>query len=304
MNITAFKSIATNALGRTVLLGRKYAPEILLGVGLTGAITAAVLACKASTKAELLYKQAKVNIDRIHEAKEKYPLTVYSEQDYKQDLITSYTQSTVEFVKLYGPAVTLGIASIALILASHGMMSKRNASLIAAYKLIDDSFSKYRARVKAEFGEEKERKFRFNLVDEVNKKKPKKGEEKTEELKAKIESDLFELSEYAKWFDENSPQWQKDNTHNMFFLQAQQTFANHLLQSRGHVFLNEIYDSLGFPRTKAGAIVGWIKDHGDNRIDFNMYSPSSDVNRDFVNGYNQRRVLLDFNVDGIIYDMI
>lgn len=300
MNITSFKAVVTSGIGRSGLILKKYTPEILLGVGIVGGVAAAVLACKASTKAELLLKQSKEIISNVYEAKEKYPTTTYSENDFRQDLAIAYTQSAVGFVKLYGPAVSLAIMSIGLILASHGMMSKRNAALMAAYKLVDESFNKYRKRVAEEMGVEKERLFRYNLVDEAN---PPKDENGNEIKKTGLE-DFFELSEYARWFDESSPQFKKDNSMNLFFLQTQQTFANHLLQARGHVFLNEIYDALSLPRSRAGAIVGWVKNRGDNYIDFNMYSSSNQDNRDYMNGYQTKRVLLDFNVDGVIYDMI
>lgn len=300
MNVSNFKSIMTNVIGRSGLILKKYAPEILLGAGIVGGVTATVLACKASTKAGLLARQSKEILATVYEAKLKYPPTTYSENDFRRDLALAYTQSAVGFVKLYGPSVTLGIMSIGLILASHGMMSKRNAALIAAYKLVDESFSKYRKRVAEEIGVEKEKQFRYNLVAEND---SEKVDEAGKESK-KTELEGFELSEYGRWFDESSPQFKKDNSMNLFFLQAQQTFANHLLQARGHVFLNEIYDALSLPRSRAGAIVGWVKNHGDNYVDFNMYSPSNDNNRDYVNGYNVRRVLLDFNVDGVIYDMI
>ena len=64
---------------------------------------------------------------------------------------------------------------------------------------------------------------------------------------------------------------------------------------------------LGIPRTQAGQIVGWIYDEkhpiGDNKVDFGIYNTYNEANRNFVNGY-ERTILLDFNVDGNILDMI
>ena len=91
------------------------------------------------------------------------------------------------------------------------------------------------------------------------------------------------------------------------YLRRQQEFANEMLRARGHLYLNEVYDMLGFPRTKAGQIVGWIYDdknpNGDNYVDFNIYDVTDESKRDFVNGY-ERSILLDFNVDGPIYEMM
>ena len=73
------------------------------------------------------------------------------------------------------------------------------------------------------------------------------------------------------------------------------------------MFLNDVYEMLGIPKTKAGYVVGWIydKNHpvGDNEVDFGIFDMEREKNRDFVNGY-ERTILLDFNVDGNILDMM
>jgi hypothetical protein len=76
-----------------------------------------------------------------------------------------------------------------------------------------------------------------------------------------------------------------------------------MLRVRGHVFLNEVYDALGIERTKAGSVVGWVMGEGRaNSIDFGLYDGRERA-RAFVNGY-ERTIILDFNVDGVIYDLI
>jgi hypothetical protein len=75
--------------------------------------------------------------------------------------------------------------------------------------------------------------------------------------------------------------------------------------SRGHVFLNEVYDILGIPRSQAGAIIGWVltgDGSTDNYLNFGIFD-DNDSAIDFVNG-REGSVLLDFNVDGIIFDKI
>ena len=71
--------------------------------------------------------------------------------------------------------------------------------------------------------------------------------------------------------------------------------------------MNDVYDMLGFPKTKAGQIVGWVYDENDNTrdnfVDFGFTNINKEKCRDFVNGY-ERNVILDFNVDGNILDMI
>lgn len=111
-------------------------------------------------------------------------------------------------------------------------------------------------------------------------------------------------SEYARYFDEGCTGWDKNPENNMYFLKAQENYANELLRSRGHLYLNEVYDMLGIPRTKAGQIVGWIYDEnnptGNNRVDFGL---ALEMNREFINGFDSR-VMLDFNVDGNILELV
>jgi hypothetical protein len=119
-----------------------------------------------------------------------------------------------------------------------------------------------------------------------------------------VNDDRLYVSSYARFFDESCPSWTNDPEMNVMFLKAQQHYANMLLQSRGHLFLNEVYDMLGLPRTKAGQIVGWMYDtespSGDNCVDFDLHSQH---NERFVNGY-EKSALLDFNVDGVILEGI
>lgn len=114
------------------------------------------------------------------------------------------------------------------------------------------------------------------------------------------------FSSYARFFDSGCTGWQKDPECNLLFLKQQQNYANDILRTRGHLFLNEVYDMLGIPRTKAGQLVGWVyngdRQPADNYVDFGIYD-NHVQNSDFVNGY-ANSIVLDFNVDGEIIDQI
>lgn len=124
--------------------------------------------------------------------------------------------------------------------------------------------------------------------------------------KNRIEDEV-NVSQYAKVFDDGCVRWTKDSEVNLIYLKEQQNYCNYLLKSKGHLFLNEVYDILGIPRTKAGAIVGWVYDEknpiGDNFVDFGIYDTNDERNSDFINGYKSTAIL-DFNVDGNILDYI
>ena len=111
------------------------------------------------------------------------------------------------------------------------------------------------------------------------------------------------VSMYAKVFDSSSPMWTKDPEYNLMFLRQLQLHTTEKLMTNGYLFLNEVYDTLGLPRTKAGQVVGWIYDPknpvGDNYVDCGIYDVAR--NSGFINGY-ENSILLDFNVDGLILD--
>lgn len=298
--IKSIGTMVSRATGRGGIVLKKNSPEILMVTGVVGVIASTVMACKATLKADEVIDEAKRKLDSVKYAKENLEKEEYSDGDYKRDLAVTYVQTGFEFIKLYGPAVLLGTASIGCILGSHNIMKKRNIALVAAYKAIETSFNNYRKRVIEDWGVDKDREYRtgirHQLVNEVNE----NGEE-TE--KVVTTQDPNDHSQYARFFDEASVNWMKTPEYNLTFLKCQQNFANDLLKSRGHIFLNEVYDMLGIPRSQAGAVVGWVREVGDGFVDFGIFDGESIAKRDFVNGY-ERSILLDFNVDGIIYDMI
>ena len=109
-----------------------------------------------------------------------------------------------------------------------------------------------------------------------------------------------DISVDARWFDENATGWTKNQEINHVFLCQQERYANEKLRAQGYLFLNDVYDMLGFKRTARGQVLGWIYNKhnpvGDNYVDFGLNEPR---NRGFVNGY-KKSILLDFNVDGDI----
>lgn len=306
MNI---KNIMTNAFGRSLYFARKYSPEILLGTGVVGVVVSTVLACKATLKINEIEKANQEVLLKIVEAKNTYEETVYSEEDYDHDLVIARVQGVMRYIKLYAPSVGLGLVSIGLILTAHGVLSKRNAAIMAAYKILDSAYNNYRRRVIEDIGENADRYFRFGIPQEKVTEKVTDADGKETEVEKIVTpvseqiKQMVEQSGYARFFDESSVQWRKTHDYNLFFLKAQQNYANDLLRARGHVFLNEVYDMLGLPRSKAGAVVGWVGGHGDDYIDFHIFDPINEGSRDFVNGY-KHAILLDFNIDGIIYDII
>lgn len=307
MKVNEVVRSATRMVHKVGFKLKKHSPEILVVTGVTGVVVSSVMACKATTKAGDIVAAHNKEMDKIHRASE-LKVAEYTAEDVKKDTVIAYTQTAVKFIKLYGPSVVLGATSIAFILGGHNMLRKRNVALAAAYTAVDKGFKEYRSRVVERFGEELDKELRYNIkakeIEETT--TDAKGKEKTVKKTVSV-ADPNGYSDYARVFDNGSYGWSKDAESNLIFLKQQQNWANDVLKSKGHLFLNEVYDMLNIPRTKAGQVVGWIydEDHptGDNFVDFGIYNLNIEKARDFVNGY-ERNIVLDFNVDGPILDMI
>lgn len=291
---------------RAGLIAKKFSPEILIGVGVVSIVAGTVMTVKATLKVEEVLEKSNEELAMIEEGIEMLDPEEYSEEDVKKDKIIVKTQRAVALVKLYSPAIGVTTIGIVAMLGAHRIVKKRNVALIFAYKGMEKAFEEYRVRVIEEFGEEVERRFKHGIiVEEVEEKQLNEETGRNRTVKVEKETISDGYSVYAKFFDELNPNYVKNSEYNLMFLRAQQQFATDLLRSRGHVFLNEVYKSLGIPHTGEGALVGWVLGNGDNYVDFGLYDTRGKARGpiDFVNG-NEPAVLLDFNVDGLIYDKI
>ena len=299
---------ATRLLSGTKYKVKKYSPEILMITGIAGTVVGTVLACKATMKVSEIIDEKNKAIEDVHTCLEDKEIE-YTEEDSKKDLTIIYAQTGVKLFKLYTPAIGIMTLSFASIIAGHKVLKKRNVAIAAAYAAIDKGFKQYRKNVIEEFGEGVDQQMRFGLKSKEVKKKGKDGKtvKETEYYIDPEGNPLDNISEYARFFDAASENFAKDPEYNMMFLRRQQDYANEMLKARGHLFLNEVYDLLDIPRSKAGQVVGWIYDKngntkGDNYVDFGIYRNDKGTRR-FVNGL-EYNILLDFNVDGVIYDLI
>jgi hypothetical protein len=253
-----------------------------------------VLACRATLKLSDTIDDVAIDIAAVKFTAESTEADNYTSRDYHKDMTYVYGKATVSLVTLYGPSVILGGLSIAALTGSHVTLTRRNAALTAAYATLHSAYEAYRERIIQEVGPDRELDLYHGAITE----KVKTEEGKTELVKS---VDPNKTSPYARFFDEFSPNWTKNAEYNRIFVHCQQQWLNQLLQVRGHVFLNEAYDALGIPRCSAGAVVGWTtQGNGDGYIDFGIFEAR---NARFVEAW-ERSVLLDFNVDGVIYNLI
>ena len=301
-NKTEIMKSVNGVASKTVMKLKKHSPEILVVAGIAGTVVSAVLACKATTKVAEILDETKGTLDTIHEGMETGAINgqEYTTEDGKKDTVVVYAQTGMKLAKLYGPAIILGTLSITSILASNNILRKRNVALGAAYAAINKSFKEYRGRVIERFGEQVDTELKYGIkakkFEEIEV-DPETGKEKKVK-KTVMVADPNLQSDYAVYFDSKSRNYETNPDYNRMFLKAQQAFANDKLQTRGHLFLNEVLDDLDLPRTPAGQIVGWTKDGPDGYVNFRII----EVERETEDGRHEPALLLDFNVEGNIWE--
>lgn len=301
-NKTEILKSVNGVTSKAVMKLKKHSPEILVVAGIAGTVVSAVLACKATTKVAEILDETKGTLDTIHEGMETGAINgqEYTNEDGKKDTVVVYAQTGMKLAKLYGPAIILGTLSVTSILASNNILRKRNVALGAAYAAIDKSFKEYRGRVIERFGEQVDTELKYGIkakkFEEIEV-DPETGKEKKVK-KTVMVADPNLQSDYAVYFDSKSRNYETNPDYNRMFLKAQQAFANDKLQTRGHLFLNEVLDDLDLPRTPAGQIVGWTKDGPDGYVNFRIV----EVERETEDGRYEPALLLDFNVEGNIWE--
>jgi hypothetical protein len=304
MSILSAAKTAAGAVknGHTVLLAKKFAPQVLLGAGVIGVIASTVLASKATLSLESVLDKHREDIALVDELAHIKTSEEYTSTHHKRDLTLIHMRTFKELGKLYALPIGLGVLSISLIIGSHGVMYKRNVAAVAAYKTVESQFTRYRDRVRSEFGLDKDEEFARaykseGVVDE-------EGNETVN-----ITIDGRRLNDTLYFFDPNNVNWKNSPEYNLSYVMAQQTFANQLLNSRGHVMLNDVLDGLGIDRTPEGAVLGWVLDRehaeGSKYIDFGIVDCQSPNSRIFgTQGEEGPCVMLDIKTDGIIWDKI
>lgn len=319
---TELMNTVTRAASKYGYKLKKASPTIMIVGAAVGGVAATVLACKATIKAQDILAEHNAAVKTIHMTKdqiEKGEITLgedesYTEKDFKNDITTTYVQTGLKLAKVYAPAVSMGIASLGCMFGSHHIMSKRNATLTAAYIALDKAFEEYKGRVTDRFGNRVQEELEHNIkaVEVENKKTNDQGVEET--IKEYKDVAMQHSSPYTCIFDETVDTWQPDNMLNRNYLFLMEQSANKRLRTQGHLFLNEVLGSIGTHggvsmKTPEGQIVGWIYNPNDpskqNHVDFGVtsYVEGYDPTNDFIDGY-ERSVILRFNCDGPIIDKI
>ena len=300
----------TRLVNRAGLQVAKHAPEILTGLGIAGGIATVVLASRATLKLKENIAFGQQLRDSFVEKRNTETVEEYSQAQYAGEMIGAYLHIARGVVKTYAVSAGVGAASVSCVLGAIGIMRQRNAALTAAYNVLDAAHRSYRERVAKELGTEREQEIAFAVEN---------PEEVTDADKAKLEKDDLEKlakrlqekndanrpSPYSAFITNKNVHWTRDTDDMLFNLKVVQNNLNDKLRIQGHLFLNEAYDALGVPRTKAGQVVGWVYDtsEGDQFVDFGLERVEKQISPAFGNTLSDG-FWVELNVDGVIYDKI
>lgn len=325
------ETIANNdILSNAVTNFERVKPGLGVVVGVIGLGVSAWLTWKAGRKHDQLIEEIKNDLEEVHkdrpvevvDAETGAPVKAVgpsglSMKEYRHKLYRCYGRNVWKAFKVYGPPFLLGLASGVLVLGGFHEEHDRFTGASATAALAVNGFKNYRKNVVDTLGKEADEEFRFGIKDkkvevpDLNKdgeqKLDKEGNPKTKvEHRRVMERDINEYSEYARIFDRyHSTEFEYDkktgvanDEYNRKFLLDQEEYFNRLLKYRANhtVFLNEVYEALGYELTEAGQYVGWHYDkdcpEGDNRIEFTPI--------DILDRNGMESIILDFNVDGSV----
>lgn len=300
---TAVKSARIVSV-KTMMKLRKASPEIMLVGGIVAGAAAIVTACIATKKLteEKIVEDINQELDDIQQDEADGAI---DGKEKRRESFKTYLRFVRKMAKIYGPSVILFLLSMGLFLGSHGILKKRYVSTTLAYKALDEAFKDYRKRIKEAVGEEKELHY-YNGTHE--------GGETTIVDENGVRTDKTIVKETPKkyspyefdWNARTAPgNWEANSDYNMFFLKGIQGYANDLLNSREHVFMNDVLDAIGLQRTREGAVTGWLKGcGGDDYVDFGLTEYYTDEYSDSHQDGYLNNIHLNFNVDGLIWDKI
>lgn len=217
--------LVVNMLRKTI---GDNAPTILTGFAVTGVVSTAVMAVRATPKA-----MHRLDVERNNRTKnaEKYTLEF----------------SKLEVIKLawtpYIPAVIMGTATIVCIVGSNTVNSRRNAALAGAYSLADTAFREYREKVASTLGEKPEQKVRDAVAKDRIDRQPVRS---NEVVITGAGEQLCYDSLTARYFKSDIETIKKAQNE----LNANLVFNMYASQ-------NDFYELIGLPPASIGEELGW-----------------------------------------------
>lgn len=291
-------SYLTRAVGAIKLASKAHAPTIMVVSGVVTMAAGAVVGAKQTLRVEDELAKHIPALEKINDGL-ALGLPNYSKSDAQGDRFKVYARVGADLGKLYAVPVVLFVGGAGLVFGGHHIMLKRNATLAIAFTGLKSSFDAYRSRVKEHLGHDVDQALMHGAFVEES---AMRGDGSTETI-ATRDWDASREDPYNRVFaQDTSHQWQDDLGVNKSFVAQQQRFANVRLGLQGHLYLSDVYKSLGFPETDISRVVGWkvmtLEDGSRSipHVDFGIDTPMPDDWK-----YNKKNeIYLDFNCQGLI----
>ena len=270
---------------------RKSAPAIMTGAGIILGGACVVTACVQTTKLPETIRENKERIEELHNAPESS-----QEPCRASELRKEYISMAGKTARLYAVPATLGALSVACTIGGHKVLTKENAALASAYIALDKSFRAYKEKMPLPTT------LQETVEEEIENRKVNGSTDGTDGTVSDVDKcELF--SPYARLFDHTNYLWTPSGSGTASILHSIQNYCNDKLHRDGYLFLNDVYDQLGFERTEAGQQVGWFEGNGDSCVDFGLFHKGNPTLERLMQG-KLEYVVLDFNVDGPIMHML
>lgn len=178
--------------------------------------------------------------------------------------------SKVEIVKAvipaYIPTVIIGVSTIVCIVGSNVLNQKKQASLISAYTMLNESYKQYRNSAKAVYGEDAD--------DKIHAEMAKDALVSTCDWGYQIYNmDMDSNSEKLLFYDLTSGKYFRTTISAVLNAQYH---INRNLALRGDCSLNEYLSFLGLEEVDGGDVIGWditylVEEMGLYWLDFDNY---------------------------------
>lgn len=239
----------------------KNSPLILTVTGVIGIGATAVLAYKSRSRVEAIIEEVEETrkdeerINELIDLQDRLTDEEETELSYLQENYVPVSKAVVirDLAGAVALPVVTGVASLACVTLSWYIMNNRLLTVSGALATATAEHVYYKRKVADRFGEEVERELSTPVHKVEAEYTDEKGKKKTGEVNVK---DTLESLE-GRWFDESMEYTADDFSYNKAFVESVAEKLGVQFMNRGSLTLNQVYDALGFPRSRAGALMGW-----------------------------------------------
>lgn len=219
----------------------KHTPEILMGFGIAGMITAIIVAVRSTPKAIKLIEEKK-------------------QETGSEKLTIGETVKTAW--KCYIPTAALAATSTVCLIGSSKVNLRRNAALATAYKIAETAHREYRDKVIETIGEKKE----TAIKDKIAKDKVDNNPSRNCEIYITNNGNTL-------CYDVLSGRYFRTNIDKIKKVENE---LNRRMLLENYISLNDFYDELGLKHTKMGDDLGWKVENGYLDLSFSSQLTEDD----------------------------